>query len=498
MLKTLNKTLVSWGNALKNAHDTIMKKYYNRIEFWILIFFLIRLIGITNPPLEIGHNWRQVTGLMVARNYLEVDANILYPRIDDNNGNSGIIGMEFPSLNYLHFLVSKVFGYSHWYGRLINLIISSLGLFFFYKLICLSGFKERIAFISTIFLSTSIWFAFSRKMMPDTYSISLMFIGLYYGLKFLKEKKIFQILIYTIVCSLAILSKIPAGIYFIILLPFLLNKKDNIQQRAILLIFTLIPLALTYIWYFIWNPFLSIEFGNWYNLGKPIKTGFVEIVENLGKALDNFYFDSFSSYIVFSLFISGMVIMFFKREKRMIIAFILPFLVFMVYIFKSGFYFYHHNYYIIPFVPVMAIVAGYALSLIHKKWIFLTVLILGVGESIANQQHDFFIKESEKYKMSIEPIMDQVSQRDDLILINGNGNPQMIYLSHRKGWNCSDEQLLDVSFINKVIDSNCKFIVINKHSNVHLKKLNLSFKTVFENDDFLILETSVTVNRVES
>jgi hypothetical protein len=470
-----------------------MKNYYNRIEFWIFIFFLIRLIGITNPPLEIGHNWRQVTGLMVARNYLEVDANIVYPRIDVNNGESGIIGMEFPSMNYLHFLISKVFGYSHWYGRLINLIVSSLGLFFFYKLICLSGFKERIAFISTIFLSASIWFTFSRKMMPDTYCISLMFIGLYYGLRFLKEKRFYQILLYIIICSLAILSKIPAGIYFIILLPFLLNKRFNIQNRAILAITTTIPMVLTYIWYFIWNPKLSREFGNWYNSGKPIKTGFVEIIENLDKTLDNFYFDSFSSYIVFFIFISGVVIMFLKRERRMIIAFLAPFLVFMVYMFKSGFYFYHHNYYIIPFVPVMAIVAGYAVSLIRKKWIFLTVLILGVGESIANQQHDLFIKKSEKYKMSIEQIMDKVSHRDDLILINGNSNPQLMYLSHRKGWNCSDEQMSDRKYINN-INSNCKFIVINKHSQVDLNNLNLLFITVFENDDFLILQTSTPAN----
>ena len=87
-----------------------MSKYFNKIEFWIFIFFLIRLIGITNPPLEIGHNWRQVTGLMVSRNYLEVDPNILYPRIDDNNGSTGIIGMEFPSMNYTYFLISKIFG----------------------------------------------------------------------------------------------------------------------------------------------------------------------------------------------------------------------------------------------------------------------------------------------------------------------------------------------------------------------------------------------------
>lgn len=472
-----------------------MKKYFNRIEFWILIFFLIRLIGITNPPLEIGHNWRQVTGLMVARNYLEVDASIAYPRIDDNNGESGIIGMEFPSMNYVYFLVSKLFGYTHWYGRIINLILSSLGLLFFYKLMYAAGFKERIAFFSTIFLTASIWFAFSRKMMPDTYCISLMFIGLYYGLKYIKESKFYQIVLYIILCSLAILSKIPAGIYFVVLVPFLISNKFTLHNRIVLSLSSLIPLALTYIWYFVWNPKLSRDFGNWYNSGKPIKTGFVEIMQNLDTTFHRFYFDSFYSYIIFLLFLCGLIVMVLKKERIIIVAFLLPFSVFLIYIFKSGYYFYHHNYYIIPFVPVMALVAGYALSLIQKKWIYLTIACIGVLESIANQQHDFFIKKSETYKMSIEEIMNTVSDKEDLIVINGNGNPQLMYLSHRKGWVCSHENLFDESYMQNTIDNNCKFLVIDKHSNLDTKPLSLKYTTVFDNHDFLVLETSYTAQK---
>jgi hypothetical protein len=471
-----------------------MKGLFKRIEFWIIIFFLIRLIGITNPPLEIGHSWRQVTGLMVARNFLEVDASILYPRIDDNNGNSGIIGMEFPSMNYIHFLVSKSLGYAHWYGRLINLIISSFGLFFFYKLIRLANFQERIAFISTILLASSIWFMFSRKMMPDTYCISIIFMGLYYGIRYLKEKKAYQILLYTLLSSLAVLSKIPAGIFLTIPAIYLFNNRIEFKEKAVLVAATLPSLVLTYLWYFNWNLKLSSEYGNWYNLGLPVKTGLTDIILNLDKAIYNFYFAAFSSYIVFAIFIIGIILMFIRKDRNMIIIFILLFAAFILYIFKSGFYFYHHNYYIIPFVPVMALVAGYALSLIERKWILLTLLILGVGESIANQQHDFFVKESEKYKMSIEQIMKSVSHKDDLILINGNGNPQLIYLSHRKGWNCSDAQLSDTSFINSIIDKNCKFIVINKHSDADCDDLPFSFRKAFENDDFLIVNAGTEAN----
>ena len=72
------------------------KRILNDIRFWILIFLLIRLIGITNPPIETGHNWRQTTVTMVARNFVEVDNNILYPRIDIAGEKTGITGMEFP------------------------------------------------------------------------------------------------------------------------------------------------------------------------------------------------------------------------------------------------------------------------------------------------------------------------------------------------------------------------------------------------------------------
>ena len=78
------------------------KKYYLDIRFWLLIAFLLRLYGIDNPPIDGAYNWREADVLMVARNFLEVDSNILYPRINIAGEKSGITGMEFPLLNYLY------------------------------------------------------------------------------------------------------------------------------------------------------------------------------------------------------------------------------------------------------------------------------------------------------------------------------------------------------------------------------------------------------------
>ena len=71
------------------------------IRFWILFFFILRLVGITNAPLEIGHNWRQALTSMIARNFLEGNPNLLYPRIDMAGNQTGIIGSELPFYNYL-------------------------------------------------------------------------------------------------------------------------------------------------------------------------------------------------------------------------------------------------------------------------------------------------------------------------------------------------------------------------------------------------------------
>jgi hypothetical protein len=81
-----------------------------------------------------------------------------------------------------------------------------------------------------------------------------------------------------------------------------------------------------------------------------------------------------------------------------------------------------------------------------------------------------------------------------LIVINGSGNPQLLYLSNRKGWVCNDDQLKDTSYIKNAIDLKCKFIVINKHSDAEIKYLNLFYETVFENDDFLVFDTSNSAN----
>jgi len=458
-----------------------IKVLIQRVEFWIILFFLIRLIGITNPPLEASHNWRQITGLMVSRNFVEQNSNILYPRINDNYGTEGIVGMEFPLMNYLYFLIAKIFGYTHWYGRLINLLISSIGIFYFHKIIE-RYFNSKIALLSAICLLASVWFAFSRKMMPDTFCVSLILIAMYFGLKYLDIGKAKNLILYILFSTLAILSKIPAIIYLAIFVVPFLGSKINLKNKIILAFSTFIPLIFTTIWYFIWNPYLSQKYGIWYNSGKNILIGFKDIVANIDIVLKIFYFHSFYSYIFLSIFLIGLFFIFKNKEKKLIYIFISFTLVFIMYMFKSGSFFYQNTYYIIPFVPLMALISGYVLSLINKKLILILLILFAVSESIINQQQDFFVKKSELYKLQLEQIADSISQPNDLVAINSEGNPQQLYLTHRKGWIYANEQLSNSVFIQNISNRKCKFLFVNK------TKLNtrINYQIVFENNFYIV------------
>ena len=282
------------------------EKYAPDIRFWVLLFFIFRLYGITDPPLEIAHNWRQVTGDMVARNMYEIDNNILYPRLDFGGEKTGITGTEFSVLNYLMYLLSLLFGFHDWFGRLINLIVSSIGVLYFYKLLRLK-FDEKFSFYAGFLLLTSMWLIYSRKVMPDTFSTSLVIISLYHAFMYFKGSKIFHAVLYFIFVTLGILSKIPSAYLLIILVFPFIDKSVPTINKIWVFVFTLLMFIPVGFWYFYWVPYLVSHFGfAHYYMGTGIFQGFHEIVTNMSRTFEKFYFDAFK-FIGFITCVFGFV-----------------------------------------------------------------------------------------------------------------------------------------------------------------------------------------------
>jgi hypothetical protein len=431
-------------------------------EYWgfILLFFIIRLYGITDPPLEIQHSWRQCTGLMIARNFLTIDANILYPRVNESCGISNVISGEFQLLSYLHYILSFIFGYEHWYGRLINLIISSLGIASYGYLIS-KLFDGKTARNSVLALIASCWFIFSRKMMPDTFCISLVLISFYFAYQYWNTKALHHLILFFIFFTLGGLSKIPAIIYYTIPFYLLIFKRNPTSIKLASL--TAISATIVFIWYFIWGPYVSLTYGNWTNLGKPLLEGINDIISHPRETVFNIVFHSFNSYILFALVLWGIYTLIRKNEKHIWLPIVMISAIFSLYIFKAGYFFYHHNYYMIPFLPVLAFIIAYGLNHSKNKLI-LFLFLAGITESIANQQHDFRIKESELYKLTLKEKLDRLDKSKNIpkILINTHSNPQQLYLANRNGCYINEAEMTDTIKLNSYRNKNYYWLVIDK------------------------------------
>jgi 4-amino-4-deoxy-L-arabinose transferase-like glycosyltransferase len=460
-------------------------KLFSDVRFWIVLFFVVRMFGISDPPLEIAHNWRQTTVTMVARNFYETDPNIFYPRVDFAGEKTGITGMEFPFLNYLIYMVSLLFGYTHWYGRLINLIVSSIGTYYFYKIIR-KYFEEKIAFYSTLVLITSIWFVYSRKIMPDTFSMSLVLIGFYYGLQYLEDskQKLKALALYFLFLLVGIASKLPSGFILILFIPLIFDKKIRLINKFIFGTITLIYLIPIAFWYFYWVPYLVEKFGFWhFFMGKDLLLGTQEILANLNDTSAHFY-DNAIKYIGFAVFLFGLGVALIKKDKIILNIFILSFLAFIPVMAKSGYTFAHHSYYIIPFVPVMAFVSGYGLFKMGNKKLTIIFIVSICIEGVLNQQHEFFLKKEPKALLNLEKNLDSFSKKKDLIVINSGAYPTPMYFAHRKGWIATNDELLNKDFVESLKRKGCKYIVVLK---LFLgSDVRLNYEQLYNDKDFSI------------
>ena len=458
-----------------------------KIYFWIIIFFLIRLIGITNPPLEIAHNWRQSTVVMVARNFHEQHHNILYPRIDIAGEKTGITGMEFPILNYLIALIADIFGYQHWYGRLINLIVSSLGILYFFCIIK-KYFTEKIAFTSALFLLSSIWFAYSRKIMPDTFSVSFVIASIYFGSNYLENsntKRNYGQLILSLLCLLiGALAKIPAAYLITLYLGFLFKKAIPTTNKITL--FTgigiiLIPIGL---WYFYWVPYLVDHFGFWhFFMGKSISLGWIEIYNNINETFKKFYSDALK-YIGFVFFLNGVFSALKNKNKLLIFILASTSLLFFILVLQSGETFYKHSYYVIPYVPVMALLAGYGIQQFNSRKIQLFFIFAICLEGVLNQIHDFRIKPEYAEIQNLNNELNTFSSQKDLFLINSGNNPTPMYFAHRKGWVFDNLYINNPTHIVELKEKGLKYIVILKRA--FAEEIKLHYPVILNKDEWTV------------
>ncbi len=426
---------------------------------YLILVFLIGLIGITNPPIEI-HNWRQAFTNTVARNFLEIDANIFYPRINTTGLRPDIIASEFPIFNYLIYFLSSVFGQEHWYGRLINWIFSCLGVWFFYKIIA-RVWNEKLAFCAGIILLSSLWFTYSRKVMPDTFSLSLMLGGLFFALKYLDRGKLTHLLLFVIFAGLGGLSKIPSTVLMSLLFFAFISSEFKFKRRFNLAASSALVIATIGTWYFVWNPHLEEVYQNRLYFPRGLVEGAKEILALLPQTLKQFYFYGLHSYIAFAFFILGLVGMIKYKKFLLSGVFLLGTLLFLMFISKTGDVFSLHTYYMLPYVPIMALMAAFGIvSFIPRKWAYLILAFVFI-EGFANQQHELRLRTQDFHLVELEEkIINANIPADQKIATSGGLNPMLMYFAHRRGWSLSEKEISNPQYLQQIKKEGCQYLLI--------------------------------------
>jgi hypothetical protein len=437
-------------------------RYLHDIRLWIALFFILHLTTITLPPLEPASNWRQTDGLMVARNFYEVDANIMYPRVDVGGDKTGIVGCEFPFINYLIYLVSLVFGYAHWYGRLIDLIVSSVGVYFLFRLIK-EYIDERTALYTGIVVLASHWFTYCRTNIPDTFSVSLCLIALYYGVRFLRDGGTARLIAYFILGWLGCMNKVSvAAILTVMAIPFF-DPQVTMNRKVWIAVTSAVVLGSVYWWYFQWVPYLNSEFGfhGHFFMGLSFEDGLRDIINLWQPTLKRFVVTPFK-YSGFIFFLFGLFVMIRHKMRLRLLAFALPFVAYLAVVVKSGYGFQLNPYYVITFIPPMAFVIATGLASISRRWIVIILLLAIAGEGIGNQIHIFSIREPLKSMAGIESVLDQHTQRDDRIVITGTADtdPTPMYFAHRKGVTVANAVFDDPNYKERFKAMGMKYVVI--------------------------------------
>src|SRR5690606_10730429 len=159
-------------------------------------------------------------------------------------------------------------------------------------------------------------------------------------------------------------------------------------------------------------------------------------------------------------------------------------MVFVAFVIKTGNVFPTHNYYVLPFVPVMAFLAAYGLNKAPLKLSYVLLAVI-VFEGVLNQQHDFFIKDSEKYKLKLEQIASSSIEKNALIVINGGESPQELYFTNRRGWTVEHSKLLSPTFIDSLANRGAAYLILDKKKE---PAITTNYPTVYKDDFFEVLK----------
>lgn len=366
------------GNWFYKAFDSER----NAVLLCIGISLLAHLPFMDMPPRG-THTWRQCNTLSVARNFYEEDMNVLRPRIDRRQDTDGVTGMQFPSYEFAVASVYQLVGDEDWVARVVQFIFFSFGIWGMYRLVLVISDNRLLAGVAAwLFTWSPEMFYHGINALPDVLALAASLWGLYLFLAHLKTASNIQLIGSMLLLILAGATKLQylsvgGAIAFALIVYW--SKNFSWAHLVKISLFGISTLAVSGGWY-VYARELQKE-NHLPDFGIAVQS-FPTLSETLDILHINLQMDipeSLLGFGTFAAFIAGIVFLIREKKWRSIGGTILFgwILVLVTYHILELKQMESHQYYMMPHIPIMIIVAAFGvLRLIGSKWRSVAVLIL--------------------------------------------------------------------------------------------------------------------------
>lgn len=347
-----------------------------------VIVSLILHLHVFNLDVIGYHVWRQSQTQTVIYNFNFSDNSVFHPQKFDLSSGSSALKYEFPLYQWLIAQVNTILGYSVIHTRFLSFVFFVCFLIGFFLLHKKFVSPARALIVNSLICFSPLLYYYCVNPLPDILAMCFAVWSLYFFFEFLSSKKIIQFVLFSIFMCLAGLVKLPfilfGGVYVVYLVTQF--KSKSYKNAAATLIVVSILLSPVFIWYIKVIPTWS---------GNGITKGILINSTSISQLFNYFQFHLISSvpelltnYASLAFLLTGFFL-FFKRKKfqSTTIQYLLCVLILLClyFLFELNMIEKVHDYYLMPFVPLIFLVVSFGIGYFETKrlhkFIYLIILI---------------------------------------------------------------------------------------------------------------------------
>jgi 4-amino-4-deoxy-L-arabinose transferase-like glycosyltransferase len=396
----------------------------------LLFIFVTRLPYINNSPAEAGELWREADTESIARNFIKYPFSI-FPQFNYDGTPPNFVQLEFQVTTLLIAGLYRIFGVHYWLARLVPLSFFMLSTYFLYRLAARIYTSPQALAVGLVYAVLPLSLFFSRAIMPEPALLCFYIAGYYYFVKWLNDER-FGTLMRAAVCTcLAVSQKPPVAFVGLAMLVLCVGKyKQRVFKQWQLYVFAAVALIPPAIYFIAAKNVADVPFVSRIASRHLLPDMLSSFASPVAAA---FYKDALprAFTLPFLVFAALGFLFSFRRQDRPILWLSLAMLLEVAAVVSVI----KFMYYLMLFVPVVALLSGKFLGVLwHKTYtdkILLLSLLAVMFIKSYQQIEPRFVTESDYIRGAA--IINKYTKPGDLTVVS-TFEPALLSLSDRAGW----------------------------------------------------------------